>query len=213
MIELAGVLFNFNTAYARIMERNSNGKRPPALNWDNAVSLITRIFPLEDVSHTTFKELLCHEDRLYYFEGQHEGQLTRKQFVLRLSNTKFGHDVVSGHNAVMLHLRARGIHCCEPIVTKLGHHLETLSEADLLQKSGGRDVSYIVRVLTYIPGELMDEVDKCFLTSQLYYDVGYFVGQMDMALQVRRLCTYYYHQTYDEEGFVEGCVRHTLRLF
>lgn len=175
-------------------------KRPPALSWDTAVSLITRIFPFKDVSPTTFKELLSYDDRLYYFEGQLEGQLARKPFVLRLSNTKSGHDIVSGHNAVMLHLRAKGIQCCEPIITKLGHQLETLSEADLLQRNRGCHVSYIVRVLTYIPGELMDEVDKCFLTSQLYYDAGYFVGQMDMALQVRRLCTYHYQKTRDHAG-------------
>lgn len=167
-------------------------KRPPVLSLDSAVSVITRLFPFQDIFATTFKELPCSEDRLYYFEGQLEGQLVRKPFVLRLSNGNFGHAIISGQNAVMLHLRAKGIQCCEPILTKLGHHLEALSEADLLQsQSEGCDVTYVVRVLTYIAGELMDNVDKCYLTPQLAYDVGYFVGQMDMALQVRRLHTYH----------------------
>lgn len=160
-------------------------KRPPALIWDTVVSLITRLFPFKDVAFTSFKEISCYDDRLYYFEGRLEGELVRKPFVLKLSNGNFGHALVSGQNAVMLHLRAKGIQCCEPVITKLGHHLEMLSEAQLVGERGGDDVTYIVRVLRYIPGELMDEVDRRYLTPELVYSVGNFVGQMDMALQVR----------------------------
>ena len=165
----------------------AEGKRPPALNWDSAVSLLSRLFPFKDVSSTSFKQLPCYDDRLYYFEGQLDDELVRKPFVLKLSNGNFGRAMVSGQNSVMLHLRAKGIQCCEPIITKRGHYLEILSEADLLQGSEGGDVTYVVRVLRYIPGELMDEVDKCYLTPELSYSVGDFVGRIDLALQVRTL--------------------------
>ena len=70
-------------------------------------------------------------------------------------------------------------------MTKRGHYLEILSEADLLQGNGRDDVTYVVRVLRYVPGELMDEVNKCYLTPELSYSVGGFVGRIDLALQVR----------------------------
>ena len=161
------------------------GKRPPDLSWDASVSLLSRLFPLKDVSSTGFKQLPCYDDRLYYFEGQLDDELVRKPFALKISNGNFGQAMVSGQNAVMLHLKAKGIQCCEPIMTKRGRYLEILSEADLLQGNGRDDVTYVVRVLRYVPGELMDEVNKCYLTPELSYSVGGFVGRIDLALQVR----------------------------
>lgn len=54
---------------------------------------------------------------------------------------------------------------------------------------GGKveEVEYPVRILRYIPGEIMDKVNSSLLTPQLCYDVGNFAGRMDQALQVHNM--------------------------
>ena len=169
-------------------------KRPPLLGKEDAVSLITGYFPFKSVSPMSLKQLPSYDDRMFYFEGENEelslDHSVRKPFVLKISNKIFGRDVITGQNAVMLHLAAGGINCCQPILCRRGHYLEMLKTEVLLSKTDGRcgegnEAEYAVRVLQYIPGEPMSRVEKRYLTPQLMYCVGNHVAKIDIALQVR----------------------------
>ena len=167
-------------------------KRPPLLGKEDAISLIMDYFPFKSVSPTSLKQLPSYEDRTFYFEGETELSLdhsVRKPFVLKISNKTCGHDVITGQNAVMLHLTARGINCCRPILCRGGQYLEMLKTEVLLSKTDGRcvegnEAEYAVRVLQYIPGEQMSRVEKRYLTPQLLYCVGNHVAKINIALQV-----------------------------
>ena len=84
--------------------------------------------------------------------------------------------------------------CSSPIASRTGQYSHMATEQELLggksAADGGEEetVEYPVRVMKYIPGELMDRLDKCYLTPQLSYDVGHYVGKMDHALQVYSQC-------------------------
>ena len=196
----------YNTTFvsytAKKLEKMSAGesvrpeldKRPPVLGKEDVVSLIIGHFPFKSVSSMSLKQLPSYDDRMFYFEGEFDDESLdhslRKPFVLKISNKSFGRDLIASQNAVMLHLAARGVNCCRPIVCRRGHYLEMLNLEVLLSKPdsrgwAGNEAEYAVRVLQYIPGEPMDNIDKRYLTPRLMYCVGNHVAKMDIVLQVQ----------------------------
>lgn len=102
--------------------------------------------------------------------------------MLRLNNVMFGVQLVDGANAVMQHLTDKGITCSRPIMSRFGHYVEMISDREL--GSANEECVYPVRVLHFIPGIMMSELDDNYLTSPFLYTVGFFTGQVDSALQV-----------------------------
>lgn len=161
-------------------------KRPPVLAFATASRILCSRFPFKNVCPSSFKELPSYDDRHFYFEGQPDtssSELGTAPFVLRLSNLMFGAQLVDGANAVMLHLRTRGINCSQPISSRFGRYVEMISGKDLT--SDGACEEYPVRVLTFIPGVMMTGVDTNYLTPPFLYSVGHFAGKIDTALQVK----------------------------
>lgn len=160
--------------------------RPPDLSSETASVLITKFFPFKNVSAGSFKPLMSYYDRNIYFEGQTEScEKTLTQFVLKISNSDIAFDIIHGLNAMMIYLSKRSFPNCCPIASRRGSHAILVSESELLGKATEESgVKYAVRVLTYIPGEVMDELGKQFLTPELAYCVGSLAGRMDLALRV-----------------------------
>ena len=91
---------------------------------------------------------------------------------------------------MMFFLRERQFPCCYPVATRReGTHAVALTASELLgakhEEPTGKGVRYIVRVMNFIPGEVMDKIDKSCLTPELSYSVGCLAGRMDLELQVR----------------------------
>ena len=180
---------------------SAKNKRPPALTFETASTILCGCFPFETVFEDTFKQLPCYDDRHYYFEGrldpsaaasssQQANSLTERigKYVLRVSSLIYPLELVRGSNELMVHLASRGICCSQPITSRgdRGRFIVMIPGKDL----NATDLSgyyYPVRVLMFIPGTMMSELKTEYLTSDFLSRVGHFAGRVDAALKVNSL--------------------------
>jgi Ser/Thr protein kinase RdoA (MazF antagonist) len=169
------------------------GRRPPSVSFEAALRILRGTFHFEDVLQSSFTELPCYDDRHFYFEGRLISTAQRRdtddgtagkfeRFVLRISNLMFPAGLVEGLNALMLHLSSRGINCSRPIASRVGRYMEMIPGKKISQ-AGHYPQEYPVRVLRFVSGTLMSELDAECLTPTFLYSVGRFAGRVDAALQ------------------------------
>ena len=169
-------------------------RRPPSVSFETALRILRGTFHFEDVLQSSFKELPCYDDRHFYFEGRLIPTAQRRdtddgtagkfeRFVLRTSNLMFPAGLVEGLNDLMLHLSSRGINCSRPIASRVGRYMEMIPGKKISQ-TGHYPQEYPVRVLRFVSGTLMSELDAECLTPTFLYSVGRFAGKVDAALQV-----------------------------
>lgn len=100
------------------------------------------------------------------------------------------YEVVEGIIKVMKHLTSHKLPCPHPIASCKGNEQIELSGAELLSEGGsypGSDkerMKYPIYVLSFIPGQVFDHVDKKFLTPALLHEVGELLGKIDKELMV-----------------------------
>lgn len=165
--------------------------RPPFLSDQQALGIIKKYFNFKEVDKTSIKEFPSYRDRNYYFQGECADE-SHHEFVFKQSNplsTTF--EVMEGVNAVMKHLHSRSLKTPYPLPSQKGSDLIELSKSELLSNTEVDDnvpgMKYPVYVLSFIPGEIFDHVDKSSLTPELLTEVGEFLGKMDKELMVRVL--------------------------
>ena len=176
------------TATRRIAFRMAADGRPPELCRSATSELITRLYPFESVSIDSFKPLPSYDDRNLYFTGILEklggractNDEAEEEFVLKLYNRNVNSaSVLEGLNDVMLWLRERGVPCCCPIAGRDGtYSVETELEPDKTE------AKFVVKILRFISGEVMDKLEQRCLTPELGFSVGEMVGKLGLALQV-----------------------------
>ena len=143
------------------------------------------------------KQLESYDDRNFYFCGDLEQEVlgdgtmfTSREFAFKLSNPLLAsYEVTEGQNVIMRRLNQKGFNCPLPLKGRKGSEIENVSESRLMEAQTNNSVHgsermFCARVLTFIPGELLDKVDEQCLSPQLLYDVGNFIGRMDVELQV-----------------------------
>ena len=117
----------------------------------------------------------------------------------------FSPELVEGSNAVMLHLWSRGINCTRPVVSRRGLYTEMVQGKNIAPDVGDPEQEYPVRVLEFVSGILMSELDAKFLTPSFLYRVGSFAGRVSAALEVSHILTgitsVYYHKKLHSAGF------------
>ena len=132
------------------------------------------------------------------FEQEQPGQQSKAEFVLKLNNPIFAsYDVIRGLNALLNHLHAHGCsRCIRPLPSRGGADVLEIPKSKLLSYDGCvepddcheadkfAESNLSVRVVTFIPGECLDEVDKRYLTPRLLYDVGQCIGHTAAILEV-----------------------------
>lgn len=162
--------------------------RPPEPSREATVALITGNFPFSEVYPDSFKPLPSYDDRNIYFKGKVEN--TEKDgrgcsadeddaYVLKLyNNIVYKADVLDALDSVMLWASERGVLCCRPIRSRYDGYAVQVG----LGSSDG--VKYTVKIMRFIPGTVMDKLEKKYLTSDLSYSVGSMCGKLDLALQV-----------------------------
>ena len=169
--------------------------RPPFLSNQQALMMIKKYFNFKEVCETSIKEFPSYRDRNYYFRGEYTDE-SHSEFVFKQSNplsTTF--EVMEGVNAVMKHLHSRNLKTPYPLASRTGNELIELSRSDLLAGSANaatdEDVrcnKYPVYVLSFIPGEIFDHVEKHSLTPKLLSEIGELLGKIDKELMVRLKC-------------------------
>ena len=166
--------------------------RPPELSPTKALLLITNAFPFKYVSPVSFKQLPSYDDRNLYFEGELEEPQNAgvKPFVLKLSDRSLQTpELAEALSRVMVYLNRKGFTVSDCVSSRSLTYVYLASEQELLARErlpseGEEEVYFPVRVVSYIRGELMDKVEDNFLTPQLMYSVGHYIGRMDSVLQV-----------------------------
>jgi hypothetical protein len=188
--------------------------RPPSLGNEAVAKLVKDYFPFESVDEQSVKQFPAYDDRNFYFRGTLEEGVKpfatptaetdpkaaknfEKEYVLKLGNPLFAsYEVLKGTNALLNHLHANGcIWCIRPLVGRDGTDVlviarEKLCEYDstLMLPEKVTEPNVHLRVVTFIPGECFDKVEKHYLTPRLLYDLGHHVGTADTIMRVN-LCT------------------------
>lgn len=163
--------------------------RPPHLSTKKVSEIIKKYFNFKEVNELSVKSFPSYRDRTYYFQGENPDE-SNYEFVFKLSNplsTSF--DVMKGVNEVMKHLNSHSLLSPYPLASHTGAELVELSSAELLSnsdhtQSDQKKMKYPVFVLSFIPGEIFDHVDKAILTPALLSEVGELLGKIDKELMV-----------------------------
>ena len=177
---------------------SSAAGRPPSLSSAAVTKLVKNFFCFQDVDVQSVKQFPSYDDRNFYFRGTPEGSVNRLEgeYVLKLNNPQFSsYDVLKGINALLKHLHANGFtQCISPMVSRKGADLLEITgkelfeyDSHLKQSEELKESAYMfsyMKVVTFIPGECLDEVDKCYLTPRLLYDVGKCIGSAEAILRV-----------------------------
>ena len=148
------------------------------------------------------KQFPSYDDRNYYFQGTlgdafvlnskgvQQNEIVEKEFVLKINSTAFiPCEVIKGLNCIMNHLKGKGVQCPYPLTSRDGRQLEIYSESQLLKNEGNHETSdkereFGIRVLVFLPGEMLDTIDRVHITPRLMYETGKYIGNLDAALQV-----------------------------
>lgn len=186
--------------------------RPPSLSANAVCKLVTRYFKVKNAVEDSVKAFPSYDDVNYYLQGEHlESKST--EFVLKVGNpVHTSLPVTKGLNKMMHHISSKGFNFLVPypLLGNTNTDLLSLTAGEMTlngsvnSTAGGNikdeellevnfeDVAmppqgkleYHVRLLTYVPGELFDNVDKKYLTPTLLRDVGETLGIMDKDLKV-----------------------------
>jgi hypothetical protein len=185
------------------MSSNAAG-RPPSLSSAAVAKLVKEYFYFRHVDEQSVKQLPSYDDRNFYFRGTMTPELepatsvsssifSDGEYILKLNNPLIvSYDVLKGINDLLNHLHAKNFtKCNQPLASREGGDLLKITKNKLLEYEGSMETgdksgecAFFLRVLTFIPGECFDKVDKHFLTPRLLYDVGHCVGSAEAILQV-----------------------------
>ncbi|KAK2495365.1 hypothetical protein MC885_016613 [Smutsia gigantea] len=99
------------------------------------------------------------------------------EYVLKISNTESSKtpDLIEVQSHIMMFLRAAGFPTASVCRTK-GENITSLVSID----SGSEIKSYLVRLLTYLPGRPIAEIP---ISPQLLYEIGRLAAKLDKALE------------------------------
>lgn len=189
--------------------------RPPSLSNAAVAKLVKDYFPFIAVDELSVKQFPAYDDRNFYFRGTLEEGVRpfatptagadpkagnfEREYVLKLGNPLFAsYEVLKGTNALLNHLHANGCNwCIRPLVGRDGTDVlvitrEKLNEYDstLVLPEKIVEPNVHLRVVTFIPGECFDEVEKHYLTPRLLYDLGHHMGSANAVMQVNQIMCY-----------------------
>lgn len=176
--------------------------RPPPLSRETISRITCKYFNFTKVHGDSIKSFPSYSDRNYYFQGKCMNAASL-EFVLKLNNPLYTtFEEMKGICSVMEHLTSHGFSTQHPLTSREGSHIIKLTYAELsgtLEDNKGietRDSTtdtcgankrepgfkYFVSVLSYIPGQLFDKVEKRYLTPKLLYEIGELLGRIDQEL-------------------------------
>lgn len=148
----------------------------PTISNEIVTELLQRLFHLEA---DTIKEQNSYDDRNFYvtvkgnsqppFPGDHSPH----GYILKIINSLDSQQerFLNAQIKMMVYLNENGINCPKPVKNVNNSY-------NSFERFGGES-TYCVRLLTFIPGTLVNQVDY---TAQILYQVGDLVARTDLAL-------------------------------
>ena len=175
--------------------------RPPPLSLRSIKHLVLSHFPFKGLEESSIQEFVSYDDRNYYFRGERLDPEAASRdsptgaYVLKVTNRRDVPELVAGLSEITHHLHQKGYRCPYPIPTILGSmgNMVVMNKKQLqtyendtgsvasMNDNGEEDGSYAVRVLVFIPGELLIKIPQ---DPQLLFKVGRYIGSLDRDLQV-----------------------------
>ena len=192
------------------MAVSASAGRPPELNKLEISTVICKYFSFSTVNEDSITFLPSYDDRNYYFEAR---TLAGKngQFILKVYNpVHSSFSVIEGCNKMIHTLQAAGILQQIPERSRAGPDAIQLKYSNLKLEdndtnmetvidSGTNDagkpftddvpcpadfISYVLSILSFVPGEVFDNVDKKYLVPDIFWEIGMKMAVMDKELKV-----------------------------
>ena len=172
--------------------------RPPVLRAQDVALIAARYFNFNVVHEDSLKPLPSYCDRNYYFQGEHRNDGGR-EFILKLANPlSTSYDVIRGIVRLMKHLNSKGLLVPCPLSGQTEEDAIQLSSTEMnkgdrecepssaegTDDEQGGTMKYPVFVLSFIPGQIFDHVNKKYLTPALLYEIGELLGRINKELVV-----------------------------
>lgn len=189
----------------------SAGGRPPELSKLGVSTVVCRYFKFSAVNEDSVKSLPGYDDRNYYFEGTTLAG-RNGQFIFKVFNcVHSSFSEIEGCNKLIRTLQATGILRQVPERSRAGpdtiqlklsnlgnnvssnietviatdHNIENSSGKHLVTVSGLDDsILYVVSILSFVPGVLLDNIDKKYLVHEVIWEIGTKMALMDKELKV-----------------------------
>ncbi len=165
--------------------------RPPHLTPASISSLVKLYYGFEQVLEDSVKQFPSYYDSNFYFRGLYQNESEGEYMLKILNRVRISTAIASGLSDLWGHLNKNGLNYTSMLPNKKGERVFTLTVQELVQFEKEQPLeailalSFSVRVMKFVPGEVFDMVDKHYLTPQLLFQVGAFVGKIDTALKVK----------------------------
>ncbi|CAM1308419.1 Uncharacterised protein g4842 [Pycnogonum litorale] len=161
----------------------------PDVNKADVIDLLKRLYDFDAVCVT---ELVSYMDRNYYFKVSNEGDdINHHGYVVKLLNKKNSEiDCIDGLDKMSSYLNERIVSCPIPVPDNEGrlmsfHTFPVLKikgcfkHSDSVEKEARQCSEFLVRVLNFIPGVTVREVER---TPHIVYQCGELIAKMSNAL-------------------------------
>jgi len=154
----------------------------PAVTPALASHLLTKLYGMKAES---VKELNSYDDRNFLFavSGEHENphidSICPDGYILKVTNFVDSKDTsfTDAQNEMILHMARKGMDVPEPVLN-LANKLKSV---EALETAGGLVAGHMVRLLKFIPGKTLYQVDPW--TTQHFFQCGSLAAKMDQALK------------------------------
>ncbi|KAL1781759.1 hydroxylysine kinase [Sigmodon hispidus] len=148
----------------------------PTFTEEQAAALVESVFGFQV---SKIQPLPSYDDQNFHVHISRSKDATNDpvEYVLKISNTESSKtpDLIELQNHIIMFLRAAGFPTASVCRTK-GDNMTSLMSID----SGSEIKSYLVRMLTYLPGRPIAEVA---ISHQQLYEVGRLAAQLDKTLE------------------------------
>lgn len=163
---------------------------PPVLSNKRVTELVQTHYLVSNIDSGSVKLLRGYEDRNYYLKecptrsGNSKDDC--KEYVFKVMNRKDSQfpEFFDALSKLMLFINAEGLTCSlpvQPTTVPNGTFIVPLKKSFMLQTDMEEDCTYVGILLTYLPGQILSEVER---SPKLLYSVGEFVGKLITSLQV-----------------------------
>lgn len=168
-----------------------NAGRPPPLKPASIVKLVKLYYGFEQVVEGSLKQFPSYYDQNFYFRGQYPNEREGEYVIKILNRLYISPAMASGLSALWGHLNENGLNYTSMLSNIKGEKISNLTFRELVQfeeeqpSEAAQDHSFSVRLMRFVPGEVFDMVDKRYLTPDLLFQVGAFLGRIDTTLKVQ----------------------------
>ncbi|XP_069313006.1 hydroxylysine kinase isoform X2 [Eulemur rufifrons] len=157
-------------------DRQSETLAKPTFSEVQASALVESIFGLQV---SKIRPLPSYDDQNFhvYISRTKDSTDGPAEYVLKISNTEASKnpDLIEVQNHIIMFLKAAGFPTASVCPTK-GDNITSLMSVD----SGSEIRSYLVRLLTYLPGRPIAEVP---ISPRLLYEIGRLAAKLDKTLE------------------------------